>query len=334
MRFGVISDLHIDEKQRYRTMIIEELKNIVREKGISHLIIAGDISSGNLKALETFFKLLRTHIPAQLLFVPGNHDVWVQPSRAQGLENLPLENKRVTSSWEKYNRILPLICAENEVHYLPNTPVLSNTTLILGNMGWYDYSFRNPLFNFSLKDYERKTYQGMYWSDLHFALWFKESKEKNSDIEVTEELLQKLKKDYEKGIQLAKSRNVVITKIVFVLHHIPFNELVIFKNKAEWDYFSAFMGSEKFGKFIVSIKEQEQEMLISNSNPSLEILVYCGHTHFVKSASVQTKNGTIFARTVPLGYTSELLISTHNPKETITQILLERIRKSISIFDT
>ena len=71
MRVFAISDLHLDYEKNaawFYSLSGEDYKNDL-------LILAGDISD-NIKLLEMCFNQLANQFK-QVIFVPGNHDLWV-----------------------------------------------------------------------------------------------------------------------------------------------------------------------------------------------------------------------------------------------------------------
>lgn len=138
MKVYVTSDLHIDYPQN-----LQWLERQLREADYSNdvLIVAGDVSD-DLSTLEYALTRMRGCF-ADLCFVPGNHELWLQPDENFG-------------SLAKFDRILAL-CKEIGVHTQPlDLPQLAIVPLF----SWYDLSFGEP---------DRHLLRG--WRDFHHCRW-------------------------------------------------------------------------------------------------------------------------------------------------------------------
>ncbi len=121
MRVFAVSDIHLDYDINLHWL--ESLSKVDYQDDI--LILAGDISD-QLHLLERCFKTLATRFK-RVLFVPGNHDLWVARSKEK-------------DSLEKFSRVSD-IAGEFSVAMEPyHTGSLSIVPLL----GWYDYSFGTP----------------------------------------------------------------------------------------------------------------------------------------------------------------------------------------------
>lgn len=89
------------------------------------LILAGDVTD-DITLLEKVLENLREHF-FQLLYVPGNHDLWVRHDT--GL-----------NSFEKWQRIKTIA---NNIGVIME-PFHLDSLLIVPLLGWYDYSFGLP----------------------------------------------------------------------------------------------------------------------------------------------------------------------------------------------
>jgi putative phosphoesterase len=209
------------------------------------IICAGDVSP-NVNELSDFLNLISNNVDCKnLLFVPGNHDIWEFDKK---------ESEKDCKT--KYNLKIPEGLKNSGFNYLPNNPRIIDDVAFIGNIGWYDYSFKNPKWEDVLKkrkiDYSFKVLPetGM-WMDAEYANWGM------SDKAVVEYLLERFSKDYKKVESIP-------TKCA-VFHHIPFQQGVFYKDDITWDFFSAFMGSDKFGQKILEYGIK---------------YVFYGHTHF------------------------------------------------------
>ncbi len=201
------------------------------------------------------------------IFIPGNHDIW---------------KEEIHNSYEKYFSLLPKITRENNFSPLWIKPIVINGIGFCGSMGWYDYSLRNPKMRFSMQDYERKEYNGSIWMDK-FNVSFINKNKRMRDTEITELLYMRFVNDFESIYH--KSKNIIT-----VFHNVPFKEMVRYNNKPDWDYFSSFMGSEKFGKYL--LRKSKIKLVIS------------GHQHTKKKVEIRRflSRGSIISIASPFGY--------------------------------
>jgi Icc-related predicted phosphoesterase len=56
-------------------------------------------------------------------------------------------------------------------------------------------------------------------------------------------------------LNLHKDVSNSVDKIVFCSHHVHFPEGVIIKNKLQWDFNNAFVGSRSIGEYVLSQKK-------------------------------------------------------------------------------
>ena len=121
MRIFALSDIHVDYQENKRWVL--GLSEYDYKQDI--LILAGDISE-HMADIGEVFQLTRKKFH-EVLFTPGNHDLWVR-------ENALLD------SFKKLDRIRKL-ALETGVRMEPfETGGLSIVPLY----GWYDYSFGQP----------------------------------------------------------------------------------------------------------------------------------------------------------------------------------------------
>jgi putative phosphoesterase len=255
LRIAGISDLHIlpDGSDK---RLLECIRQRVEEVRPDVFIVAGDIS-GRLAILRESLELLHCN-ECTNLYVAGNHDIW-------------FEDTGGPSSLEKYSRRIGEVCHETGFHHLPDSPIIQDNIAFVGSIGWYDYSFRRTELGIPISNYEQKEYRGAVWYDLFKIDW------SLTDIEATALFNKRLEYDL-------KSLPVDATHIVYVSHHLPFQELTVYKGRLPWDFHSAFMGATSTG----IILENDDRIVLSIS----------GHSHFRNHISV----GSICAVTVPFGY--------------------------------
>ncbi len=138
MRIFAISDLHIDYEEN--RLWLKNLSKYDYKKDI--LILAGDISD-RMHLIRYAFETLKSCFK-EVLFVPGNHDLWV------------VREDYHKDSFEKFHAVQ---------HLAKQTGIVTKTftiasTAIVPLTAWYDYSFANITEH--LKE---------IWSDFSACIW-------------------------------------------------------------------------------------------------------------------------------------------------------------------
>lgn len=122
MRVFAISDIHVDydanAKWVHRLSTSEYRDDI--------LILAGDVTH-RLPLLASCLEALTARF-CKVLFVPGNHDLWV------------LGEAKEKTSLEKFSEVVEVV----EACGASMAPFCLNGVLIVPLLGWYDYSFGEP----------------------------------------------------------------------------------------------------------------------------------------------------------------------------------------------
>jgi 3',5'-cyclic AMP phosphodiesterase CpdA len=272
IRLAFTSDLHTDSHAANRR-VWQEMGAILRDVQPDVFICCGDIAADARQFGLTLFAL--EHLPCPKLLVPGNHDVWIQ--------NGDWVRQGITSR-EKYYKLLPALCREAGFHPLWLEPYVLGNIAFCGSMGWYDYSLRNCALDgqLSLHDYRRKCFQGRLWNDARFVHWYRAQQNGSGRQQVSDETLTGAMV-CELAQQLQRARQLA-TRVIAVTHMVPFRAMMVYQQDAQWDYFSAFMGSVVLGAILQACPAVER--------------VLAGHTH--RKLSVQV--GQITAHTSPLGY--------------------------------
>lgn len=281
MKIAFTSDLHADSSPA-NAAIIYLLVRAAVESRPDAFIIAGDIARRRELYAETLQRFSALACPK--IITAGNHDIWVDSKNKL--------NKGIDST-RKYYEILPQICHEHGFIFLNTEPFILGGTAFVGGIGWYDYSFRNPRLDDTITAamYAGGRYERLFWYDKEFAWWFRRRHEKvheldrrqlcKSDRAVCDEMVDDLAR------QLAALPDTGLDRIVAVLHHLPFREMVRHINSPSWDFFSAFMGSEKLGAVL------KTDRRISHA--------ICGHTH----SKIDLIRDGIRALCSPVGYLYE-----------------------------
>jgi len=121
VRVFAISDIHLDYEENRRWL--HNLSRVDYRADI--LILAGDISDVVLLLMEGFEALQRRF--AHVLYVPGNHDLWVH--RNGGGDSLA------------HFELVQQIAAD---YGIQTDPLQLDSLSIVPLLGWYDFSFGTP----------------------------------------------------------------------------------------------------------------------------------------------------------------------------------------------
>lgn len=260
MRIIVTSDLHynIARSKRPTRAIAEEICRL----GGDVLVFGGDTSGGRADQFEEAFGLFEGFRGARLA-IAGNHDIWVTGG---------------DDSLHRYENELRDICSQNGVHYLDAEPFYADGAAIVGNMGWYDFSFRPSKLQIPLRFYQAKVAPGAAerlggYDELissvedvpHDALnittrWMDGER---VNIAMTDmAFTQRLASSFRGHLEEASER---ADRICAVVHHVPFAELVPHSILPNWEFATAFHGSELFGEILLEFPKVGR--------------VFCGHIH-------------------------------------------------------
>jgi 3',5'-cyclic AMP phosphodiesterase CpdA len=125
VRLGHISDLHVADRSRYprngftardcerhSTRLAKGLLDALREIGVDHLVVTGDLTfSGESREFERAADLLRPFAEVdKLTVVPGNHDVWTEDSveTARFLRAVGPDGRGMRRAAPSYPHVVPL----------------------------------------------------------------------------------------------------------------------------------------------------------------------------------------------------------------------------------
>jgi predicted phosphodiesterase len=122
MRVFALSDIHVDYPANARWIANLSTADYTQDL----LILAGDVTD-ILDSLAWCLGALAARF-RQVLFVPGNHDLWVMRDSAPG------------TSLEKLDRVAAVASAAG----VSMQPVHARGVSIYPLLGWYDYSFGQP----------------------------------------------------------------------------------------------------------------------------------------------------------------------------------------------
>lgn len=264
MRLALTSDLHVEHHPEVVTLIAERVRALAPDV----LVVAGDVTP-HLATLEAALRELARASP-RLLFVPGNHDLWMLPG--------------TPSSRERYERALPEACARAGVGCVGREPIEIDGVAFVGVTGWYDYSLRNRALDgtFTLDDYRRGAWGRLRWNDKLRVSWPGDDGVELDDPAICAAQVVSL----ERQLDAAGARPTVV-----VTHHLPLAELVTSRGEPPWDFINGFMGSARLGEAMRRAAGVRHAV--------------CGHTHFRKRATVDGAGGAFTVETSPIGYPRE-----------------------------
>jgi putative phosphoesterase len=234
MKIGIISDIHVDINLNFD--IRRGLCKVIESNGVDCLIIAGDISNTYKISLE-FIDYIRKNTGVKVYFVPGNHDLWDER--------------------KEYNdtNIIYSMYKENESCLCDNPRQINEDWVIIGDTGWYDYSFGESKYN--LMDYEKMEAFNRTWQDSIFIHWGK------SNREVHKAFLDKLETQIRKQADKKK---------ILVTHMLSRKEFSVPSGDELWGYFNAFLGSTEYGELFEKYKVE---------------YVVMGHVHYRLEKSIK-----------------------------------------------
>lgn len=137
MRILAISDLHTDFRENLR--LIEQIPASLYSGDV--LIVAGDIAD-NTEIIKRTLSLLRSRFKT-VLYMPGNHELWVRGEEYDSIEKL--------------FRILSL-CHSLDIQ---TTPTKINDLWVVPLFSWYDSEFDSGPADNELEG----------WADFHYCKW-------------------------------------------------------------------------------------------------------------------------------------------------------------------
>ncbi|MEQ8187792.1 MAG: metallophosphoesterase [Candidatus Eremiobacterota bacterium] len=260
MKIIATCDLHYGLK-KWGNDSTKEIARLVTNSDADVFIIAGDIGEGlqNFEACLELFEGFRGH----KLIVPGNHDLWSKEGQ----------------SFRIYSEILKEICENCGFHYLDTGPFILDKIGFVGNIGWYDYSFKLEELDIPIKYYEEKYLPKVVrWNDRRFIKW------NYNDYEFLGLLLDKM----EQHIQHIYEH---VETIIGVTHHMPFEHMIRKTNYMSWDFARAYLGSKKIGDLYLNYEKIK--------------LAICGHNH----RYVRAKKGHVECISVGSTYKQKELLT-------------------------
>jgi len=157
LKLAFASDLHLPITSH---AAIANLARDIAQYGPAALFLAGDIAE-SLHDLSECLRLVRQHVAAKILVLPGNHDLYARdcPSRAK---------------WE--TRLAEIVAGAG-CEWFEGRSWSQEGIAVAGTIAWYDYSAKDPQVSATSDDFAReKKYHNpdayeidWWWSDPEFA---------------------------------------------------------------------------------------------------------------------------------------------------------------------
>ena len=124
MKILAAADMHYGSDTRARMRVIAAA---MCRADADAIVLAGDFIVGNADDLDEALALFDEFTGPKVM-VPGNHDLWETPPDL--------------TTRDRYERVLPATAARHDFHLLDRGPLMVGDTAFVGNIGWYDYGFR------------------------------------------------------------------------------------------------------------------------------------------------------------------------------------------------
>ena len=212
MKIGILSDIHVDLEGSDPQKLLQGIVEAIKEHNVAIMIIAGDVAN-DFEVTLRFLHQLEETAGVRCLFVPGNHDIWN-------------EKHSDKTAWQTYHGL------EKFTGNLARGPVqLTDQWVVIGDLGWYDYSFGSP--DYTIAEYDRMKINDRLWQDKIKAVWGK------STIEMHQYFYRKLEK------QLDSYQH---KRIILVTHVLPIIDFTVQPPDKMWNYLNAFLGSRQYGE--------------------------------------------------------------------------------------
>ena len=206
MKVFAISDIHVDYMEN-----LDWLNNLSKFDFKNDILMVGGDVTDNITLFERAMTELRSRFN-EVLFVPGNHDLWV------------LRNP-IKDSLRKFE-LLKTITQNCGIRM---EPFCFNSILIVPLFGWYDYSFGQPT---------NETYE--VWMDHNTCKWpnnWQEDRITNHFISMNEPRLKIHNRDQ-------------LTKIISFSHFLPRIDLLPFYIPLSKRYLNPVLGTSLLEKQI------------------------------------------------------------------------------------
>ncbi|BBD89175.1 metallophosphoesterase [Staphylococcus caprae] len=210
MKIGAISDLHVDRHPKLeQDEYLNVLSQVIQHRKLDILLIAGDISNDYQMSYH-FIKQLKDNINIPTYFIPGNHDLWSDDS-----------DKTSTEILDYYK--------SKEECLIGRPFIINDEWAIVGNTGWYDYSYADT--RFTQDKIQKGKHYGATWQDKVRMDW------SLSDQQLSKIAANKVEED----IKQVCNRNIIL-----MTHIVTHPQFVVPTPHRIFDFFNAFIGTHDF----------------------------------------------------------------------------------------
>jgi hypothetical protein len=294
VRLRITADLHFNHARSRKTAdeLIDQI-NAACAGTSDGILLVGDTAAFDGDFLERC--LGRFAVAGPRLFVPGNHELWTAGPDSLRLLTADLPRRIADCNW----------------HWLPGHPFIApapSSWAIVGNLGWYDYSYASPDLGIPRRFFEAKLTPGVAAQDEQYqhllgpdvppqamnliARWndAKHIKLGMSDEAFLERCLNELDQDL---TTVAAAKNVLVA-----VHNVPHESLLPAPHNRPldappipnrvpqgiWAFARAYLGSGHIAQLI-------------QKYPNVHTIV-CGHSHVPAEARL----GPIRAINIGSGY--------------------------------
>lgn len=252
MKIGILSDIHVDLNEKEGIDVIKPIIDEIKKNKADLMIIAGDVSNDYELTLDSLNKI-QEGSGVRCIFVPGNHDIWN-------------EKHLDKDAWYIYEQL------KKFPGNVANGPIeLEDDWVIIGDLGWYDYSFGDP--SYTAEEFDKMQYEERTWQDKIKSIWDR------STLEMHQYFYDKLES------QLKEHKG---KKIILLTHVVPHENFIVPEPNDMWKYVNAYMGGSSYGELAEKY--------------NVEYSVF-GHVHYRKTEKI----GNVTYICNCLGYSDEWL---------------------------
>lgn len=251
MQIFFTSDLHVDVRvgmsgTRQAASWLEQ-----RATPSDVLVLGGDY--GNTQEDANRCLKLFSGFPGRVCAILGNHDIWF--SKPESLDT----RQRINAFADAFTEL--------GYHWLDKGAFVKEGVAIVGSMGWYDYSFKDPSLGFGDDIYRTKrlnSFEPCFYRDGDFVNW------NTTDTKVVERQCVKMRAQLD-----CLSGNEEVSHVFAALHHCPTEELLrprfvpvwakCLVIPKKWRLLHAFAGAQRFSDLFQQYRKVKR--------------VACGHIH-------------------------------------------------------
>lgn len=211
MFIGISSDNHFDINHVNLNELIPQQAEYLHQRNISYYLITGDLFNNFEQSIDYVERLQQaTSKTIKICFIAGNHDM------LNGVTYQELEQPNLHPQY-LHHRILRL--PEGRLS-------------IIGNNGWYDYSFVDHLVKKTPTEISH--WKQSFWVDQKIDSPL-------TDQERMKLVLQQVDNDF----QIATNRH---DRIIFITHFVPHQNFIFDQlDHPRWQIINGFLGSRKLG---------------------------------------------------------------------------------------